>query len=244
MELDEECSCIFEASSDKSGTTYFALNYNYRQGSDSWLMYHSRFKDIQTKEVNFYNDITNIQDLIAKEEKSLFPPRFIVNVRKKPTSTCCEDLDINITVTLCKADSEVRKSTEFNLFVSSSATTNDIMKCNRPPTIGCQCNKSMPSLRELQNYSKKIALNWTRIATQLGIQDYNIDIIDKNHPNDIQGKCDDMFKIWLQTTTSACWCQFIQALYTVGLNKVANEATMHLKIMIVQQQYQKVVKVA
>ena len=171
MELDEECSCIFEASSDRSGKTYFALSYNYKQGSNSWLMYHSRFKDIQTKEVNFYNNITSIQDLIAKEEKSLFPPRFIVNIRKKTTSTCYEDLDINITITLCKADSAVRKSTEFNLFVPASATTNDIMKCNRPPTIGCQCNKSIPSLRELQNYSKKIAPNWTRIATQLGIQE-------------------------------------------------------------------------
>lgn len=34
-----------------------------------------------------------------------------------------------------------------------------------------------------------------------------------------------MFSLWLQTGKSLCWCVLIQALYTVGLNKVAEEAT-------------------
>ena len=63
----------------------------------------------------------------------------------------------------------------------------------------------------------------------LDVSVYKTDAIDTNHPNDIESKCDDMLKVWLQSTTSACWCKFIQALYTVGLNEVANEARAHLQ---------------
>ena len=164
MVLDEDCSCIFEASSDINSTAYFVLDY-HNQGNDSWVMQHCRFKDIEVKQVNFYNYITNMQDLKAKEEMSLFPPRFIVKLKKKSTSTCCEDLDINITVTICKTDSGERKSAEFKLFVSASAINNDTVKCDHLIPVGCQCNKiNKPNLKELIKYSEMISPQWKRIA--------------------------------------------------------------------------------
>ena len=232
MVLDEDCSHIFEASSDINSTAYFVLDYNHNQGNDSWVMYHcdSGFKRIEVKQVTSYNIITDMQDLRAKEEKFLLPPRFIVNVRKKSISTCCEDLDINITVSLCNTSSGERKSAKFKLFVSVSAINNEIAKHDRLNPIGCQCKEiNKPNLKELMKYSKIISSQWKRIALQLDVSVYKTDAIDKNHPNNIESKCDNMLQTWLQTTTSACWCQFIQALYTVGLNEVANEVRVHLQ---------------
>ena len=47
MILDTDCSCIFDAASDKSSTSYFALNYD--QCNDGWNVNHFRFDKIQLK---------------------------------------------------------------------------------------------------------------------------------------------------------------------------------------------------
>ena len=89
MILDKDRSCIFEASCDNNSTSYFTLKYH--QSNDGWSVCHFRFDMIQTQEINFCNFYTNmhdtnirniiIHDLKEKEKKSLFPPRFILNVR-------------------------------------------------------------------------------------------------------------------------------------------------------------------
>ena len=109
--LDSKQSYIFEASSDKTSTSYFTLNYH--KEIDGWSIKHLGFGIIKTKEVNFYNYYTNMKDLRANEEASLFPPRFTITATKK--IECNTNLDTNIDTTLCD-DTEVKASATFNLF--------------------------------------------------------------------------------------------------------------------------------
>ena len=119
--LDTNCSCIFEVSSDKSSTSCFSLDYE--KSFDGWCVDHFRYTKIQTKDVNFFNYYTNIEQLKENEESCLFPPRFILKVTKK--SKCDKDLDTNIMVTLCKQDEKRSMESNcvpFNLFVPISTT--------------------------------------------------------------------------------------------------------------------------
>ena len=103
-------------------------------------------------------------------------------------------------------------------------------KNNSLPSIGFHhCDKNKPQFKDLAQYSKKISSSWERIAVHLDISRYEVDVIERNNPNDVEGKCFDMFTIWLRSGKSPCWCHFVQALGMVGLNEVAEEAETHLR---------------
>ena len=95
----------------------------------------------------------------------------------------------------------------------------------------CDCQINKVEFIHLLKYSDKIARHWQEIAVHLNIPSEKILIIDVDHPY-VKDKCFSMFKVWLQLqSTPLCWCHFIQALYAVGLNIIANEAKSHLKLL-------------
>ena len=144
MKLD--CSYSFEAScsADKNIASYFGLSYQH--DIYGWCVDHSRSTEILTNEANFYYYYKDVEELLAHEESSLFPPCFIVNVIKKPN--CITDLNTNITVTLHKKskDQILKDSISFKLFVpvfpidakASNCTSQGtldlhrLMRCLRP----------------------------------------------------------------------------------------------------------------
>ena len=213
----------YKVASDKNSSSYFALDYD--RCVNDWYVCHSRSTEIQTKEINFYNFFDNVEHLLAHEENALFPPRFIVTVTKKPE--CSADLDTNIKVSLCEVEEKKSlASFQFKLFVSISNTT--VKSYMSQSVSDHDCHKHQPSFIELMNYSIKILSHWELIALHLGIPGFKIESIDKDHSNDLESKCCEMFKIWLQTDKSPCWCRFVHALVMVGLNEVAEEAKVHL----------------
>ena len=167
-----------------------------------------------------------MEELLANEEISIFPQRFIVNVTKK--FECNMDLDTNIMVILNKG--ETMESIPFKLYVSISTAVRDTSRTQNLPLIGDhQCNEHKPELNKLVKYSSKISSCWKKLAVHLGIPDHTISMIEANHSTDVKNKCYDMFNKWLQSKISPCWCHFAQALSTVGLNGIAKEViTMHL----------------
>ena len=217
-----DTSCVFEASSDKDSTSYFGLKYDrYVEG---WCVDHLRSIEVQTKDINFFNLYTNVEDLFAHEENALFPPRFIINVIKQPEYTA--DLNINIEVSLSKA--EGRKSVDsamFKLFVPVSAMT---MRTSSRNIDHHYCDKNKPTLEELLKFSSKISMYWKKIACILGISLDRIDRVEHNCQTSADKVCD-MFSVWLHTRKSPCWCHFISALYEVGLNEVAEQAKLCLE---------------
>ena len=231
MKLDTHCSHIFEASCDKNSESYFDLKYD--QYIDGWCVDHSQSTKIKTKEVNFYNYYTSKEALQISEEMSLFPPRFVVNVVRK--TECLTDLNTSMTVTLYRA--EEKRSVEsiaLKLFVSISAiaikNSTSLSKDISLPSVGHHsCGKDEPTLKELVKYSKEISTHWRQIALQLAIPRHDISIIDINNSL-VEDKCYDMFKTWLERSkTPLCWCHFIQALYDVKLERIAEDAKKHLE---------------
>ena len=117
MELDHTCSCNFTAACDKNSQNYFTLTYP--EDVNGWDLKRSRFKNIETKDINFYNNYTDEEHLKRNEDNSLFPERFIVNVTKN--YGCNTDLNIEIKVTLYKKE-KMLKSIPFLLLVEMITT--------------------------------------------------------------------------------------------------------------------------
>ena len=193
MILDMKCSYSFEASCDKSSTDYFTLSYD--ENINSWYLSHSRSTEIKTKWINFYNYYTNTKDLEANELISLFPPRFIVNVTKKPN--CNTHLSTKIMVILHKAEEKSLEPIPFYLFVPKST---EIVVIQRKPLTSVDehdCDENKPELKELVKYSRKVADHWKIIALNLKGCEDKIAVIDINC-NEVESKRYKMFSTWLQ----------------------------------------------
>ena len=228
MVLDHKCSYTFEVSCDKNSTSCFTLTYH--QGINDWHMKHSRSKKIYTKEVNFYNYYTDMEQLKANENNSLFPQRFVVNVMKK--SECNTDLDTNIMVSLHKGEGAKWDTVPFKLYVPILSATVTPKQKKLIHLIGNhKCDKcTSPELKDLLKYSLSISTCWREIALNLNISQDRISTIEASYSTDAQKQRLEMFNTWLQSNSSACWCDFVQALNTVGRDDIAEKVTTtHLK---------------
>ena len=57
---------------------------------------------------------------------------------------------------------------------------------------------SRPTLRDVDELIvTSVAAHWKRLALKLGLEFCVIEIISKNHSNDCEGACQDMFNRWL-----------------------------------------------
>ena len=242
MILDTQCNHTFDASCDESSKSFFYLNYE--QYIHGWHLNNSNTKEIETKNVNFYNYYTDPNDLQANEEAHLFPKRFVVNVEKQ--SKCAVDLSTMITVTLFEMRGKrSEQHISLKLFAKSSMTTKPStalspqslpQPCHAKytsvlPVIGyhlCGKDNNKPTLKELMEYSDDISEHWKQIALNLYIPDRKVDTINVDNAC-VRDKCFNMFDIWLKRTTDPCWCHFIWALNNVELYKVAQKANKHLE---------------
>ena len=245
MIVDEDNSFVFETP-HKISESYVLLGYE--QNNNGWQVHHSGPEIIDVKSVNFHEYYKEPEQLRHSEEMSLFPPRFIVNI-KKDNCNHIKTLDSNITVTLYNgAEGKLPKIFTFKVYVpvSSSKINNSarISKENTSfsiPYHDCDINKV--ESRDLIKYSEKIADYWEDIAASLDIPDYKVLAINCDHLQ-VRKKSNEMFRLWLELQrTTPCWCKFIEALYAVGLNRVAEEAKTHLKHKIVCETSSDVVNV-
>ena len=178
-----------------------------------------------------------MENLQAIEEVGLFPPRFILEVEKKPD--CTNNLNRKIRITLFTAENTSTKSVSFKLRVPILITTHTPMpvkfSIEDSPTYLSQvtaipfhhCDKNRPEHKDIRNYSKKISRHWEHIAHLLDVPHHDVSTIDIDYCL-VEQKCAKLFDTWLEKS-HCCWCHFIKALYTVGLSQVAEEAKAHLK---------------
>jgi len=68
------------------------------------------------------------------------------------------------------------------------------------------------------NYEGKVAPHWYDLGIQLLQEEYvcKLNIIQQNYPNDIERRCAEMFKLWLDVDTDASWDKLINALEQIG----------------------------
>ena len=72
-----------------------------------------------------------------------------------------------------------------------------------------------PSLKYLNRYVRGVVgLKWYDLGTELlDFEDVkNLDLIEANHPSDLDKCCVKMFQLWLRKQPSASWNQLIEAL--------------------------------
>ena len=150
------------------------------------------------------------------------------------SSKCTTDLNANIIISLYDDEGKQVNSTQFKIFVPISVLTPtgvSVSDCTaKSPIIGHHCcENNKPKLVDLSKYKTNISNHWKEVALNLGIPEDIFSTIDTNYPI-LEDKCHYMFKTWLDTTISACWCQLIKALCArdVGLQRVANEMKEHI----------------
>ena len=231
-----DSSFSFEASCDKSSASFLTVDYS--ENIKYWTMKHTLTKKIYTEKVNFYNHYTKMEELEAKEECQLFPPRFILNIVKDPE--CTTFLNADITVTMYNIEEKKDDTCIFNLFVPvplkkiSPVVETRPSKCASSMTIAIPphcCSKSVPKLRDLVLYSSDISYCWQDVALQLEIPNAKICQIIADNRNDTNSQCRTMFSVWQDRASSPlCWCHFIQALCRLELNEVAQRAQKHLHL--------------
>ena len=218
-----DCSYMFEASTDKCSSSYIALKYVH--SGDGWYVSHSRSMEIQTKLINFYNFYTDVEELLAHEEMTLFPPRFILNVVKVSEYSTNLVTDLDITIILHSAKGIESMITHYNVHLHSTMSPISnvaIAKGDSRSEHHCS-DRNPPNHTELMKYCAKVSINWKAVALQLGISEDKIDVIGVDHLHNAEAKCSAVFKIWLQTNKSPCWCRFMRALDKAGLNQAAEE---------------------
>ena len=75
-----------------------------------------------------------------------------------------------------------------------------------------------------------MAPHWKDIGIELLEDKYasKLDIIEKNHPNDVERCCIEMFNHWLQVDVEASWDKLTDALEKKRLNTLAADIKKHV----------------
>ena len=65
-------------------------------------------------------------------------------------------------------------------------------------------------------------MQWYDLGLQLGVDDEELKVIQKNNPGDLRACQREMFSAWLRTGSSPSYQQLVKALRAVGENREAN----------------------
>ena len=64
---------------------------------------------------------------------------------------------------------------------------------------------------------------WYDLGLQLGVEDEELDVIDRNNPGNLKACRREMFKAWLRISSSPAYQQLVEALIAVGDVKEADK---------------------
>ena len=78
-----------------------------------------------------------------------------------------------------------------------------------------------PDVKTLCNELVSVS-DWRKLALNLGVQDYELDQIERSHPTEGCGRWkQETFSLWLRRKSSASWRDVVQALQQMGENTEA-----------------------
>lgn len=89
-----------------------------------------------------------------------------------------------------------------------------------------------PTLKKLNSLIRdKVASHWYDLGIQLLEDEYidKLDVIEKNHPGDVDRCCTEMFKYWLKVDPEADWDKLTDALKEINENSLAAKVKKVLK---------------
>ena len=100
-----------------------------------------------------------------------------------------------------------------------------------PTALGAQALldvSSVPTLHDIYGMIlTQIAAKWQDVAISLGVEDFVIAIVSKNHPTDCEGACRDMLRRWLRKEQHTgreqrTWSALLTALGIAGFVDLKN----------------------
>ena len=78
-----------------------------------------------------------------------------------------------------------------------------------------------PDVKTLCNELVSVS-DWRKLGLNLGVQDYELDKIERSHPSEDCGRwMQETFSLWLRHTPNASWGDVVGALRRMGENTVA-----------------------
>ena len=81
-----------------------------------------------------------------------------------------------------------------------------------------------PTIKLFNQYIRmRVAPHWRELGVQLLENEYveKLNVIEKNHPNDVERCCSEMFNYWLQVDPCASWNKLIGAFEKIERNDLA-----------------------
>lgn len=70
---------------------------------------------------------------------------------------------------------------------------------------------------------KSITSKWQILLLKLGMEKYQIEVIEINRPGNVELQKQDAFDQWLHQKHNACWADVTDALYKIGENTLAKK---------------------
>ena len=72
--------------------------------------------------------------------------------------------------------------------------------------------KDKPTLKDINNYTvPQLAPQWRKLGVELKFNNYLMNIIEHDHPNDSETCCSKMLSEWLDNNSAATWDNLIAA---------------------------------
>ena len=71
-----------------------------------------------------------------------------------------------------------------------------------------------PTLEELLDNVKTV--QWHRVGLKLGVQQYDLDVIEKDRSHDTNGALLDMLRKWLRECENPTWGAVVKAMKEIG----------------------------
>ena len=82
------------------------------------------------------------------------------------------------------------------------------------------------TVKQLNNHVRpKVSMKWSDLGVELFGDADKVDIIKRDHPNNAEMCCTEMFKVWLQRDNDPSWYKLVNALRapSVGLHALASD---------------------
>ena len=76
---------------------------------------------------------------------------------------------------------------------------------------------------------RRVSTDWINVATFLGFDRYEIEILERDNPRDTEGACRKMFMKWLDSK-DATWEKLIKALYDAERSELAKKVEKWLTV--------------
>ena len=108
----------------------------------------------------------------------------------------------------------------------AECTLNDLPSYMLVRVLSCLLHHSLakvpePTSKDLMNLVKTVKS--IKLGRQLGVAEYDLDIVKKDHPNDHAQQLEDVLSLYMRQSVKPSWEEVTTALWNIGENRTAQK---------------------